>query len=269
MTSTILPRSRTAHGAAYRATGEGEPLVLVHGVGMRLEAWDLQVAVLSATHQVIAVDMPGHGESAPLPPGSRLDAFVAWLETFLDDLDLDLDRVNIAGHSMGALIAGGAAAIFGHRIRRVALLNGVYRRSPEASAAVIARATEIAGGAIDVDGPLRRWFGDGEGTAEAFRMTRGWLSGVHPAGYATAYNAFAHGDALYADAWPTVTCPALFLTGRDDPNSTPDMAEAMAAAALRGEAVVIDGHRHMVNLTAPATVNRILLDWLARDEEMT
>ena len=265
MTPTIPPRSRTPHGAAYRATGGGEPLVLVHGVGMRLEAWDPQVAALSATHKVIAVDMPGHGESAPLPPGARLDAFVGWLETLFDDLGLD--RVNLAGHSMGALIAGGAAARFGHRIRRVALLNGVYRRSPEASAAVIARAGAIERGSIDVDGPLRRWFGDGEGTAEAFRLTRGWLSAVDPAGYATAYNAFAHGDALYADAWPKFVGPALFLTGRDDPNSTPAMAEAMAAAAPRGEAVVIDGHRHMVNLTAPDTVNRILLDWLKRDEE--
>ena len=56
--------------------------------------------------------------------------------------------------------------------------------------------------------------------------------------------------------------PALFLTAGDDPNSTPAMARAMAAAAPNGRAVVIEGHRHMVNLTAPQLVNAALADWL-------
>ncbi|WAJ28423.1 alpha/beta fold hydrolase [Jeongeupella avenae] len=255
-------RSRTARGAAYREAGAGEAVVLVHGVGMRLEAWEPQVEALSATHRVIAVDMPGHGESAPLPSGSPLPRFVDWLGAVLDDLGLD--AVNLAGHSMGALIAGGAAATLGPRIRRVALLNGVHRRSPEARAAVMGRAREIAGGAVDFEGPLRRWFGEGAEDEAAYRLTREWLAGVDPAGYATAYAAFASGDETYADAWPRVLCPALFVTGDGDPNSTPGMAETMAAAAPNGRAAIIRGHRHMVNLTAPEEVNRLLADWLAR-----
>ena len=86
-------------------------------------------------------------------------------------------------------------------------------------------------------------------------------------GYATAYAAFAGGDSTYADCWPNVGCPALFLTGTDDPNSTPAMARAMAEAAPAGYAVLIDGHRHMVNLTAPEEVNAILLEWLKKPEE--
>ncbi|MDZ7907552.1 MAG: hypothetical protein U5N10_04580 [Gemmobacter sp.] len=47
-------------------------------------------------------------------------------------------------------------------------------------------------------------------------------------------------------------------------NSTADMARDMAAAARRGRAVVIEGHRHMVNLTAPEAVNAsACADWLA------
>jgi pimeloyl-ACP methyl ester carboxylesterase len=263
MTLITLPRSRTRHGSAYFEAGRGEPLVLIHGVGMRLEAWIPQMDVLSAHHRVIAVDMPGHGESLPLPAGARLEAFVAWLGVVLDDLALE--RVALAGHSMGALIVGGAAASFGARLSRVALLNGVHRRGPEASAAVRERAARIAQGNVDIDGPLGRWFGEGAETQEAYRLTRGWLSSVDGQAYATAYTAFAHGDAVYADAWPRIGCPALFLTGRDDPNSTPEMAEAMAAAAPNGRAVIIEGHRHMVNLTAPGEVNRILANWLQAD----
>ena len=73
------------------------------------------------------------------------------------------------------------------------------------------------------------------------------------------------GDATYADAWPRISCPALFLTGEDDPNSTAEMTIAMAKAAPHGVAKVIAGHRHMVNMTAPDAVNEALSQWLARE----
>jgi pimeloyl-ACP methyl ester carboxylesterase len=230
---------------------------------MCLEAWGPQIAALSDTHHVIAIDMPGHGESERIASDARLDGFVAWLAAVIDDLGLD--SLNIAGHSMGALIAGGIAATQPHRVRRVALLNGVYRRSPDARAAVLARAAEISDGQIDYDGPLLRWFGEVNRNTEAYRLTRSWLSDVDPKGYATAYSAFAEGDAFYADCWPSVQCPALFLTGADDPNSTPAMAMAMADAAPRGYFRLIENERHMVNLTTPAAVNAIMREWLSRE----
>jgi pimeloyl-ACP methyl ester carboxylesterase len=134
MTSRTPPRSKTIHGAAYVDAGEGEPVVLIHGVGLRLEAWAPQIESLAATHRVIAVDLPGHGASSPIGQGSRLDSFVDWLVAALDDLGLD--SVNVAGHSMGALIAGGCAVTAPERVRRVALLSAVHRR--ERAGSVIA-----------------------------------------------------------------------------------------------------------------------------------
>ena len=258
-------RKLSAHGTAYHESGDGEALVLIHGVGMRLEAWGPQIADFAKTHRVIAVDMPGHGESAKLPAGSTIGDFVAWLEQFLDDLALS--RVNIAGHSMGAMISGGVVAAFPQRIRRVAYLNGVHKRDPEAKAAVLARAAAIATAGVDKEGPLVRWFGDDPQSNEAREFTRGWLEMVDPEGYAVAYAAFAGGDDAYCDCWPKVICPAMFLTGDGDPNSTPEMAEAMAGMAQNGWARVIRGHRHMVNLTAPGIVNDMMREWLATEEK--
>lgn len=260
-----LLRKHTARGTAYHDVGKGEPLVLIHGVGMRLEAWTPQIAAFSPNYRVIAVDMPGHGESAALPAGSKLEAFVDWFGGFLDELALS--EVNVAGHSMGALVVGGAAATFGERIKRVAYLNGVYRRDPEAKAAVLARAAAIPFAGVDKEGPLLRWFGDDAQSAVARELTRSWLSLVDPQGYATAYAAFAGGDETYADRWPDVGVPALFLTGSDDPNSTPLMAEQMAVAAPKGWVRIVEGHRHMVNLTAPDIVNELLAEWLSCGED--
>ncbi|MBY4631265.1 alpha/beta fold hydrolase [Rhizobium croatiense] len=260
-----LPRKKTAGGTAYHEAGSGEPLVLIHGVGMRLEAWAPQIAFLSTGHRVIAVDMPGHGESAKLPAGSRLEEFVAWFGRFLDEMAID--RVNVAGHSMGALVSGGAAATFDRRISRVAYLNGVYRRDRQAKAAVLARAAAIPVTGVDKEGPLARWFGDDPDSVVARELTRKWLNLVDPEGYAVAYAAFAGGDETYADRWKDVAGPALFLTGSDDPNSTPLMAEQMAALAPKGWVRIVEGHRHMVNLTAPDIVNSLLAEWLSFGED--
>ncbi|MBB3646421.1 pimeloyl-ACP methyl ester carboxylesterase [Rhizobium sp. BK619] len=260
-----LPRNKTASGTAYHQAGSGEPLVLIHGVGMRLEAWAPQIAFLSAGHRVIAVDMPGHGESAKLPTGSRLEEFVAWFGRFLDEMEIE--AANVAGHSMGALVSGGAAATFGNRISRVAYLNGVFRRDQQAKAAVLARAAAIPVTGVDKEGPLARWFGDDPDSVVARELTRKWLNLVDPEGYAVAYAAFAGGDETYADRWKDVAGPALFLTGSDDPNSTPLMATQMAALAPKGWARIVDGHRHMVNLTAPDIVNSLLAEWLSFGED--
>jgi pimeloyl-ACP methyl ester carboxylesterase len=209
--------------------------------------------------RVIAVDMPGHGGTSALPQGALLADYVAWAARAMDLLSLT--SANVAGHSMGALVALGLAVQHPAKVRRVALLNGVHRRSPEARAAVVVRAAAIAGGAFDLETPLNRWFQSGEDAIRA--DVGGWLSGVDRAGYAAAYRAFSVGDDAFADDLGRISCPAMFLTGSDDPNSTAAMAEAMAAATPLGQAVVIDHHRHMVNLTAPAAVNAALTRWLA------
>lgn len=261
MMSIIPQRSDSPSGTAYVALGRGEPLVLIHGVGMKLEAWLPQIDALSRDFEVIAADLPGHGGSAPVAGGSELPAFVRRFAQFL--VDLDRGPVSIAGHSMGALIAGGLAAEVPALVRRVALLNGVYRRDEDARHAVRQRAAEIETSGFDREAPLRRWFGEGHAHEAAFDLSRRLLAEVDQRGYATAYAAFANGDEVYADQWSEVACPALFLTGEGDLNSTPDMARAMAASARLGKAVIIPGHRHMVNLTAPKAVNAALMDWMS------
>jgi pimeloyl-ACP methyl ester carboxylesterase len=80
--------------------GEGPPLVLVHGLGSRATSWAPVLTPLAARHEVVAVDLPGHGDSPPLtePPtvDALADAIAAWLEAEgLRDADL-------VGSSLGA-----------------------------------------------------------------------------------------------------------------------------------------------------------------------
>lgn len=265
MTSTILQLSEPFGQVSYLEAGQAHagkhvPVVLIHGVGMQSAAWAPQIKALSNAHHVIALDMPGHGGSDPIPANSDLPVFLEWLRAVLDALALQ--RASLAGHSMGALIAGGFAASHPERVTRVALLNGVFCRDVTARESVILRAEQIRAGSFDLETPLQRWFGNSPAEQAARENVAGWLSEVDIDGYATAYGAFARGDALYADRFGKITCPLLALTGKDDPNSTPEMSRAMASAAPNGHAVIIKNHRHMVNLTAPDDVNKALVDWL-------
>ena len=63
---------KTLGGTSFIDTGEGEAILLIHGVGLNAEAWAPQIAAFAASHRVIAMDMAGHGQSAPLRPASRL-----------------------------------------------------------------------------------------------------------------------------------------------------------------------------------------------------
>ncbi|MDW3225083.1 MAG: alpha/beta fold hydrolase [Paracoccaceae bacterium] len=260
MTLTTLLLSETNRKVTFRRRGKGEPLVLIHGVGMQSAAWAPQIAEFAKHYCVIALDMPGHGGSDPLPTESQLTDYVAWCRATLEDLNIA--PVNLVGHSMGALIAGGVAVSYPHLVRRIALLNAVFRRDEAAKAAVKARAAEIRNGKVDLETPLARWFGDEDAKARA--QVAMWLSAIDVDGYATAYGAFAQGDAIYARRFAEIACPCLALTGEGDPNSTPAMAQAMADTVQDGVAITLPGHRHMVNLTAVADVNAQLRTWLKR-----
>ena len=264
MTLTTLRLSKSGKHVAYRDRGAGEPLVLLHGVGMQSAAWDPQIDAFAKQYHVIALDLPGHGDSEPLAQGSLLPEFVDWCHDAISAMDLG--SVNLAGHSMGALIAMGFATTHANMVRRIALLNGVYRRPAAARDAVMSRAAEICAGQVDLERPLSRWFGATPEEVAARKLVASWLNAVDVTGYGTAYTAFARGDATYADQLSNITLPFLALTGDGDLNSTPEMSEVMAAQVHNGRAVVIKNHRHMVNLTAPAQVNKHLLTWLNQPE---
>jgi pimeloyl-ACP methyl ester carboxylesterase len=90
---------------AYERHGAGEPLVLVHGVTHRRQAWYPVLDHLVEHREVILVDLPGHGQSPALETGGRpvADVLREQFKQFLGDLGLD--RPHIAGNSLGGLVA--------------------------------------------------------------------------------------------------------------------------------------------------------------------
>lgn len=241
MTSTTQHRFDLGD-LSYVTSGNGPLVVLIHGVGLQADAWRRQIDALSTEFTVMAIDMPGHGASAVPDADMTLADYSDVITSALPE------PVLVVGHSMGAMIALDMAIRFPDRVRGVAALNAIYKRSAAARDAVMARAASLDGRAmVDPTVTLERWFGAAL-TSER-EACRSWLQDVDPAGYAMAYRVFASADGPSDQQLRSLPCPALFVTGSEEPNSTPNMSRNMAALAPKGRAIIVDHAAHMMPMT--------------------
>ncbi len=82
--------------------GTGKPLLLIHGLGSSGRAWRPILDDLAAERSVIAIDLPGHGETPAEPDSGTFDGLVGSVERYL--ADSGLIGVDVVGSSMGARI---------------------------------------------------------------------------------------------------------------------------------------------------------------------
>ena len=84
----------------HSARGSGKPLLLVHGLGSTRRAWSLVLPALAERREVIAIDLPGHGDSPAEPDSGSFAGLARSLERWL--VGEGLAGIDMAGSSMGA-----------------------------------------------------------------------------------------------------------------------------------------------------------------------
>jgi len=100
-------------GLAFTRAGSGPPLVLIHGLGHRRQAWDPVLGRLTPHREVITLDLPGHGDSPALPVPGGAGAGAAKQNTVAAMADeiagllasLGVERPHVAGNSLGGALA--------------------------------------------------------------------------------------------------------------------------------------------------------------------
>lgn len=88
---------------AYRDDGDGEVLLLIHGMAGSSDTWRSVIPAWSKRFRVIAPDLLGHGESAKPRTDYSLGAFAVWLRDFLDEVGVS--QATVVGHSLGGGVA--------------------------------------------------------------------------------------------------------------------------------------------------------------------
>ena len=92
----------------HRRAGEGEPLVAVHGIGSTWQVWNPVLPALEERHDVLALSLPGYGESPPVAGEPTVPALVDAVEEAMGAAGFD--TAHIVGNSMGGWIAAELAA---------------------------------------------------------------------------------------------------------------------------------------------------------------
>ncbi len=107
---------------AYREAGQGEYLVLLHGISSGSASWVNQLEVLSHHFHVIAWDAPGYGKSDELLTDQPNATDYAKRLAALFDV-LKIKKAIVVGHSLGALQASAIAALYPERVEHLVVAN--------------------------------------------------------------------------------------------------------------------------------------------------
>lgn len=96
---------------AYEERGDGDPVVLIHGIGADRSRWAPAMDLLSDRYRCVAIDLPGHGKSPDV--GCDVGSAANAIHKLTEKLEL-ADPV-VVGHSLGASVAFVYAAAFSPR----------------------------------------------------------------------------------------------------------------------------------------------------------
>ena len=105
---------------SYEAVGEGEPIVLVHGLSGSTRWWSRNVSDIAERYRIYLVDLPGFGKMRRLRRRFVLAETTSWLSEWMDAVGLE--RAHLVGHSMGGYVCLRLAASKPATVRRLVLV---------------------------------------------------------------------------------------------------------------------------------------------------
>lgn len=244
----------------YKEKGTGEPLILIHGVGLDHTMWERQVEELSADFRVIVYDMVGHGGSEHPPAPYVLSQYVEQLAGLMNCLNIE--KSNIVGFSMGGMVAQAFALKHKEKLRTLTIMSAVANRTEEQRTAILSRVEEVrkSGPSSTIEPAIRRWFNKEflETEEEMVNQVRARLQTNNPSSYLAAYALFATAD---KDLWPqlqNIKLPTFIITGEYDSGSNPEMAMEMHKQIENSVVMIVPNMKHMLPVEGAAITNEAI-----------
>jgi pimeloyl-ACP methyl ester carboxylesterase len=276
-----MARIRLTRGAVdglelhYTSAGRGPATLLIHGLGGFAESWRDTIAALEPHSRVIALDLPGFGESAKPRRAYTLQFFAQTVEALLRALDVD--RVRLVGHSLGGGVAVAFALAHPERVERLALLGATIPGVPIRPAWVYRlMALPVLGEVMSrfvtpgiCTAALGRCVVTPCPDAVAFMVHHQYAARTTPEGRA-AYLATLRGikgdfttrAEAYRAALAEWDRPTLLIHGRQDPVVSVRHAETAARALPRADARWLDRCGHFPQFEHAAAVHGWLGEFL-------
>ena len=259
--------SRDGTEIAFWTSGDGPPLVLVHGTAADHTRWQPLLPHLEPHVTVHAIDRRGRGAGGDGPEYH--------LEREYEDVAAVVDavtaaatsRVDVYGHSHGGILTFGAATLTS-QIRRLVLYEGWPVPDPlvyALPADVEERMDQLLARG-DRDGVVEALFRSLEDMSDedmtAIRSAPSWLGRVAAAHTVTREIRGETGALLDPEEAAKIRVPVLLLTGEDSADPAKPHAEVVAAALPDARVQVIEGQQHVADIMEPAKFVEQLLRFL-------
>jgi pimeloyl-ACP methyl ester carboxylesterase len=264
----------TGVGIDYQVTGDGPPVLMLHGFPDTGRVWRHQVPALAAAgHRAITPDLRGYGRSGK-PAGVGEYAMARLLADVLGVLDdVGAERAHVVGHDWGAAIAWALAALHPGRVSRLAALS-VGHPAAFAAAGLAQREKSWYMLLFQFAGVAEQWL-----SRDDWANFRAWAR--HPDADSVIAELEASGSLTPGLNWYRANLPPESLLAASSPLpavaapvlgvwSSADIA--LTERQMTGSAAVVtgpwryerlDGVGHWMQLEAPEAVNRLLTDFLA------
>jgi 3-oxoadipate enol-lactonase len=236
--------------------------VLIHSLGTDRGIWSRETAWLAESgRRVIAVDLPGHGQSSAQEPPYTIDGLGGDVAALLEET-VGPGSFEVMGISLGGLIAQWLAVELGDRVSALVAANTAARLGTAEGWAERIAAVETGGMAAINETVVPRFFAPDYPTRspEAFAHHNRVFLGTDPAGYMGCCAALR--DADLRDKVSAIMTPTLVLAGGADVATPPALTESLHQQIRDSHFVVIPEAGHVSNLDRPAAFERAVGEFL-------
>jgi pimeloyl-ACP methyl ester carboxylesterase len=257
----------------YVEMGEGPPLVFVHGLAGCWQNWLENIPYFARSRRVIAVDLPGFGESDLPLEDITIPGYGRFVDAFMGEIGVE--RGAIVGNSMGGFIAAEVAVSHPARVDKLVLVSAAGVMTVRAAQLALAR-----GLARGFHRSAGRAYTRRDWIVRRRRMRKVLLYGVvrHPEllqpelvweiasgggkpGFLDAFSAIL--DYEISDRLPDIASPTLIVWGRDDRIVPVGGAYRYEQLVPNSRRVILEDTGHVPMIERPALFNRLLEDFLA------
>lgn len=246
----------------YRLHGREDlpVLALANSLGTDARIWDEVIALMAGDYRILAYDKRGHGLSDCTSGDYSIDDHVNDLAGLLDHLGVD--RLALAGVSVGGLIAQGFAVRYPERLSALVLCDTAPKIGEAAMWKARMDAVRAGGLGAIVDGVMPRWFSE-DFRREQPEQLAGWTNmflRMPVEGYLGTCAALR--DADLRDAVAAIAVPTMVVAGEHDLSTPVELVRDAANRIPGARFEVIAGAGHIPSIEQPELLSGLMTHFL-------